>query len=82
MTIPTVYHVLSNILATRLILLSIASLYLSSSSCNAEQFVLFDVTFDYTKEDADNSKPSKSHFYVGSSGVSGRSVWLIGFQVF
>lgn len=30
----------------------------------AEQFVLFDVTFNYTKEDADNSKPSKSHFYV------------------
>ncbi len=30
----------------------------------AEQFVLFDVTFTYTKEDADNSKPSKSHFYV------------------
>ena len=32
--------------------------------CMAEQFVLFDVTFDYTKEDADNSKPSKSHYYV------------------
>ena len=30
----------------------------------AEQFVLFDVTFTYTKKDADNSKPSKSHFYV------------------
>jgi hypothetical protein len=31
---------------------------------NAEQFVLFDATFTYTKEDADNSKPSKSHYYV------------------
>jgi hypothetical protein len=31
---------------------------------NAEQFVLFDVTFTYTKDDADNSKPSKSHYYV------------------
>jgi len=30
----------------------------------AEQFVLFDVTFTYTKEDADNSKPSKSHYYL------------------
>src|SRR4051794_4159788 len=30
----------------------------------AEQFVLFDVTFTFTKADADNSKPSKSHFYV------------------
>ena len=34
------------------------------SVCDAEQFVLFDVTFNYTKEDADNSKPSKSHYYV------------------
>jgi hypothetical protein len=32
--------------------------------CSAEQFVLFDVTFTFTKEDADNSKPSKSHYYV------------------
>lgn len=30
----------------------------------AEQFVLFDVTFTYTKADADNSTPSKSHYYV------------------
>jgi len=30
----------------------------------AQQFVLFDATFTYTKEDADNSKPSKSHYYV------------------
>lgn len=28
------------------------------------QFTLFDVTFDYTKTDADNSSPSKSHYYV------------------
>ncbi|HUS37044.1 MAG TPA: hypothetical protein VM680_16990 [Verrucomicrobiae bacterium] len=33
-------------------------------SSSATQFVLFDVTFNYTKEDADNAKPSKSHFYV------------------
>lgn len=31
---------------------------------SADQFVLFDVTFTFTKEDADNSQPSKSHFYV------------------
>lgn len=30
----------------------------------AEQFVLFDVTFTFTKEDADTSTPSKSHYYV------------------
>jgi hypothetical protein len=29
-----------------------------------KQFVLFDVEFNYTKEDADNSKPSQSHYYV------------------
>jgi hypothetical protein len=26
--------------------------------------VLFDVTFNYTKADADNATPSKSHYYV------------------
>jgi hypothetical protein len=30
----------------------------------ARQFVLVDVTFTYTKADADSSAPSKSHFYV------------------
>ncbi len=35
-----------------------------NEACRAEQFVLFDTTFTYTKEDADNSKPSKSHYYV------------------
>ncbi|HVY31379.1 MAG TPA: hypothetical protein VHB79_32725 [Polyangiaceae bacterium] len=30
----------------------------------AEQFILLDATFDYTWEDATNSSPSKSHFYV------------------
>ena len=34
------------------------------SAIHAEQFVLFDVTFTYTKKDADTSRPSKSHFYV------------------
>jgi len=32
--------------------------------CRANQFVLFDVTFTFTKEDADNSTPSKSHYYL------------------
>jgi hypothetical protein len=30
----------------------------------AEQFILFDATFTYTWEDANNSSPSKSHYYV------------------
>jgi hypothetical protein len=34
------------------------------SAGRAEQSVLFDVTFTYTKQDADNSRPSKSHYYV------------------
>ena len=33
-------------------------------SRRADQFVLFDVTFSFTQEDAENSKPSKSHYYV------------------
>ena len=35
-----------------------------STQLSAEQFVLFDVTFTFTKKDADTSKPSKSHYYV------------------
>jgi len=31
---------------------------------SATQFVLFDAEFSYSKKDADNSAPSKSHFYV------------------
>jgi hypothetical protein len=36
----------------------------------AAQFVLFDVTFRYTKADADNSTPSKSHYYVKSDKLN------------
>jgi hypothetical protein len=46
-------------------LLTGMSLFLTAPSfARAEQFVLFDVTFTYTKADADNSRPSKSHYYV------------------
>jgi hypothetical protein len=40
------------------------TLVLFSPRGHAQQFVLFDATFTFTKEDADNSKPSKSHYYV------------------
>ena len=40
------------------------ALVAAPTAVKAEQFVLFDVTFTFTKEDADNSKPSKSHYYV------------------
>ena len=39
-------------------------LLVASPRGSAQQFVLFDVTFTFTKEDADHSKPSKSHYYV------------------
>lgn len=39
-------------------------LSLGDDAPRANQFVLFDVTFTYTKEDADGSKPSPSHYYV------------------
>lgn len=45
-------------------LLAAAFFALASLPVFAEQFVLFDVTFTFTKDDADNSKPSKSHYYV------------------
>jgi hypothetical protein len=45
-------------------LVAIGGLLAAPSQAFAEQFVLFDVTFTFTKEDADNSKPSKSHYYV------------------
>jgi len=43
-----------------------------SAPCFAEQFVLFDVTLTETMEDADNSRPSKSHFYVVLSRCQNR----------
>jgi hypothetical protein len=46
------------------LLAAMFALVATSVLCSAEQFVLFDVTFTFTKEDADNSKPSKSHYYV------------------
>ena len=45
-------------------LLAGAALLLAGPAARAQQFVLFDATFTYTKEDADNSRPSKSHYYV------------------
>lgn len=35
-----------------------------------EQFVLFDATFTYTKADADNSQPSKSHYYLRENDLN------------
>jgi len=38
--------------------------------CLADQFVLFDVTFTFTKDDAENAKPSKSHYYVRGDKIN------------
>lgn len=37
---------------------------------HAEQLTLFDVTFDFTWEDAINASPSKSHYYVKSDKLN------------
>ena len=47
-----------------LLLVAMVALLVAPAETRAEQFVLFDVTFTFTKADADNSKPSKSHYYV------------------
>ena len=41
-----------------------AASFLFTGISRSEQFVLFDVTFTYSKDDAENTKPSKSHYYV------------------
>ncbi len=46
------------------------ALLFAPAAGRAEQFVLFDVTFTFTKADADNSTPSKSHYYVKGKAVN------------
>lgn len=43
---------------------------LSPKASHAEQFTLFDVTFNFTWQDAINSTPSKSHYYVKSDKLN------------
>lgn len=38
--------------------------YHACAPAGTKEFTLFDVTFDYTKRDAETSKPNKSHYYV------------------
>jgi MYXO-CTERM domain-containing protein len=45
-------------------------LFAAAPAAHAEQFVLLDVTFTFTKSDADNATPSKSHYYVKSDRLS------------
>lgn len=54
----------------RLLLLAFAILCPLISFSQVKQFVLFDQEFTYTKEDADNSSPSKSHYYVTGNKIN------------
>ena len=49
---------------------AVAALLLTPGAARAEQFVLFDVTFTFTKQDADNSRPSQSHYYVKGDALN------------
>ena len=60
--LPTLLH--------RTALLSLLLLIGCATSSRAEPFVLFDVTFPYTKADADNAKPSPSHYCIKSDRLN------------
>jgi hypothetical protein len=49
---------------------AVSALMLTPAAGRADQFVLFDVTFTFTKTDADNSTPSKSHYYVRGAAIN------------
>lgn len=48
----------------RKLILTVLVSSLMTAFASAEQFVLFDTTFTFTKQDADNSKPNPSHYYL------------------
>src|SRR5438132_1693847 len=43
---------------------AVAAPLLIPGAARADQFVLFDVDFTFTKQDADNARPNQSHHYV------------------
>jgi len=51
---------------------------LSPKPSHAEQLTLFDVTFNFTWDDAINAKPSQSHYYVKSDKLNAQrpTNWL------
>jgi hypothetical protein len=56
--------------ATAALLAVILAFAAAPSISHAEQFVLFDVTFTFTRADANNSRPSKSHYYVRGDAIN------------
>jgi hypothetical protein len=61
----TVGPALASLLLTSL--LATVALTAAPRAAHAEQFVLFDAKFTFTKADADNGVPNKSHYYITSS---------------
>lgn len=55
---------MSKLLFTFKNILALTVFFMSAANSFADQFVLFDVTFPFTKADAYNAKPSQSHYYV------------------
>ena len=55
----------------RALLLSLSLVVSTVTFCRADQFVLFYFTFTFTREDALNSKPSQSHYYVRGPMLNG-----------
>jgi hypothetical protein len=63
---PTIFR----FLGLGLLLLGGNALLAAPETRRGNQFVLIDVTFTFTKEDAENSTPSKSHYYVRGDKVN------------
>jgi hypothetical protein len=61
---------LSRFLALAFLPMGGAAVMAMPAPSRANQFVLIDVTFTFTKEDAENSTPSKSHYYVRGDHVN------------
>lgn len=59
-----IHHLSRNLGRTFVFALVTGATLTAAPSVRAEQFVLFDVMFTYTKQQADTSSPSKSHYYV------------------
>ncbi len=57
-------RILFRLLPLALLQMGGAALMAMPEPRRGDQFVLFDVTFTFTKDDAENSTPSKSHYYV------------------
>lgn len=55
---------MSKLLLTFRNIVALTVFFMSAGNSFADQFVLFDITFPFTKGDADNAKPSQSHYYV------------------